>query len=101
MASAKYAEWSILCSMAVSLQRLRDVAEDQWGLVTLRQAGEAGVGWRSIARLVDAGLLERVAHGVYRIRGGPQPDNLGLRAAWLQLDPDRLAWERLDDPHVA
>ena len=83
------------------LQRIRDIAEDQWGLLTLRQAKDAGVGWRSVARLADAGLLERVAHGVYRIRGGAEPDHLGLRAAWLQLDPGHAAWERLDDPEVA
>jgi hypothetical protein len=42
-----------------------------------------------------------VAHGVYRVRGGAEPDHLGLRAAWLQLDPARPAWERLNDPDVA
>src|SRR5205807_180320 len=26
---------------------------------------------------------------------------LGLRAAWLQLDPGRSAWARLDDPNAA
>lgn len=83
------------------LQRIRDIAEGQWGLLTLRQAKDAGVGWRSVARLADAGLLERVAHGVYRIRGGAEPDHLGLRAAWLQIDPGHAAWERLDDPEVA
>jgi predicted transcriptional regulator of viral defense system len=87
--------------MTSPLQGLRDVAEGQWGLVTLRQARAAGVAWRSIARLVDGGLLDRVAHGVYRVRAGPEPDHLGLRAAWLQLDPHRPAWQRLDDPDVA
>ena len=83
------------------LQCLRDIAEGQWGLVTLRQANGAGVGWRSVARLAEAGLIERVAHGVYRIRGSDEADHLDLRAAWLQLDPGRAAWERLDDPDVA
>ena len=83
------------------MQRIRDLAEGQWGLLTVRQATRARVSWRSIGRLVDSGLLERVAHGVYRIRGSVEPDHLGLRSAWLQLDPDRPAWERLDDPDVA
>jgi hypothetical protein len=83
------------------IQRIRDVAEAQWGLFTLAQAKGAGIGWRSVARMADAGLIERVAHGVYRVRGGPEPDHQGLRAAWLQLDPARPAWERLDDPDVA
>ena len=55
----------------------------------------------SLTRLVDGGLLERVAHGIYRVRGTPEADHLDLRAAWLQLDPGRPAWQRLDDPEVA
>ena len=42
-----------------------------------------------------------MAHGVYRVRGAAEPDHLGLRAAWLQLDPGRPAWERLDDRDLA
>lgn len=87
--------------MPSPLARLRDLAEGQWGLVTLQQARAAGVAWRSLTRLVEAGLLERVAHGVYRVRGGAEPDHLELRAAWLQLDPARPAWQRLDHPDVA
>lgn len=83
------------------LTRLRDIAEGQWGLLTLQQARHADVAWRSLTRLVEAGLLERVAHGIYRVRGTPEPDHLELRAAWLQLEPARPAWQRLDDPEVA
>lgn len=87
--------------MRSPVTRIRDVAEGQWSLVTLQQARAAGVAWRSLSRLVEGGLLERVAHGVYRVRGGTEPDHLGLRAAWLQLDPARPAWDRLDDPEDA
>jgi hypothetical protein len=87
--------------MPPPLSRIRDLAEGQWGLVTLQQARASGVAWRSLQRLVEAGLLERVAHGVYRVRGAAEPDHLDLRAAWLQLDPARAAWQRLDDPDVA
>ena len=87
--------------MPSPLARLRDLAEGQWGLVTLKQARAAGVAWRSLTRLVETGLLERVAHGVYRARGAAEPDHLELRAAWLQLDPARPAWQRLGDPEVA
>ena len=87
--------------MPSPLARLRDLAEGQWGLVTLQQANAAGVAWRSLMRLVEAGLFERVAHGVYRVRGAAEPDHLDLRAAWLQLDPAQPAWQRLDDPDVA
>jgi hypothetical protein len=87
--------------MPSPLTHLYDLAEGQWGLVTLQQARAAGVAWRSLARLVEAGLLERVAHGVYRVRGAAEPDHLDLRAAWLQLDPAEPAWHRLDNPDVA
>ncbi len=87
--------------MASPISRLQNIAEGQWGLVTLQQARATGLAWPSLARQVEAGLLERVAHGVYRLRGAPEPDHLALRAAWLQLDPGRQAWQRLDDPEVA
>ena len=87
--------------MPSPFSRLQDIAEGQWGLVTLQQARSAEVAWPSLARQVEAGLLERVAHGVYRLHGAPEADHLALRAAWLQLDPGRQAWQRLDDPEVA
>lgn len=87
--------------MPQPLQRLAELSEDQWGLVTRRQAEAAGVAWTSLSQLAKDGRVERVAHGVYRIRGGGEPDHLALRAAWLQLDPGKVAWERLNDPDVA
>ncbi len=87
--------------MARPLQRLFDVAEEQWGLCTRQQAHQAGVGASSLARLTRNGLLERVAHGVYRIRGAAEPDHLQLRAAWLQLEPSTPAWLRVRSPGVA
>lgn len=83
------------------MQRLSEIAEGQWGLVTRRQAQAAAVGHSSLARLMADGRLERVAHGVYRVRGAGEPDHLGLRAAWLQLAPEMFAWTRLDDPDDA
>jgi hypothetical protein len=81
---------------ALNLKRLSEIAEDQWGLVTRRQAADlAGVPRATLDRLASpGGLLERVAHGVYRLMGAPVPDQLDLRAAWLQLAPDVPAWER-------
>lgn len=87
--------------MARPLKRLFDVAEEQWGLCTRQQAEQAGVGASSLARLTRDGLLERVAHGVYRIRGAAELDHLELRAAWLQLDPGTPAWVRVRLPDVA
>lgn len=80
--------------LASTLSRLAEIAEDQWGLITRRQAEAAGVPPATITRLIGSGVLQRVAHGVYRLVGAPQSDHMDLRAAWLQLAPEVPAWER-------
>jgi hypothetical protein len=80
-----------------TLSRLAPVAEDQWGLVTRRQAG---VPPATLQRLASAGVLDRVAHGVYRLAGAPPADHLALRAAWLQLAPEVPAWDRAPEQGV-
>jgi hypothetical protein len=83
------------------LERLGSLASDQWGLITRRQAEGCGLSAATIARLsVAGGLLKRVAHGVYLVSGAPVPDDLALRAAWLQLAPDVPVWERTPEEGV-
>ena len=53
--------------------------------------------WTTLARLTKSGAAERVAHGVYRLRGTPRNDDVEVRAAWLQLAPDIPVWERTPD----
>jgi predicted transcriptional regulator of viral defense system len=78
-----------------TIQRLADVAEDQWGLITRRQAELAGVSRPTIDRLTKGeSILERLGHGVYHLAGAPTPDHAELRAAWLQLAPATPVWER-------
>lgn len=76
-------------------------ADEQWGLVTRRQLETLGIRPATLARTLADGTLERITHGVYRVRGAGQPDHVGLRAAWLALDPSLPAWQRLNDPGVA
>ena len=83
-----------------TLSRIARIAEDQWGLVTRRQAEGAGVSQATLQRLAKTGILDRVAHGVYRLTGAPPPDYLDLRAAWLQLAPEVPAWERTPEQGV-
>jgi hypothetical protein len=69
--------------------------------VTRRQAEQAGVPRATLTRLIAPGsIVERVAHGVYRLAGAPPPDHMELRAAWLQLAPDIPAWERKPEQAV-
>jgi hypothetical protein len=78
-----------------TLHKLADLAEDQWGLVTRRQAADAGIPPATLNRLAsDSSVLKRVARGVYRMPGTPEPDHEALRAAWLQLAPGTPAWDR-------
>ncbi len=83
-----------------TLSRLAKIAQDQWGLVTRRQAEGAGVSPATLQRLASESVLERVAQGVYHLAGAPTLDDLALRATWLQLAPDVLAWERTPDEGV-
>jgi hypothetical protein len=77
------------------VSRLEALAQEQWGLVTRRQIENAGVGSTTLERLTaPGGSLERVATGIYRSVLAPVPDHLDLRAAWLQLQPAVLGWER-------
>jgi predicted transcriptional regulator of viral defense system len=76
------------------------VADEQWGLVTRQQVEATGVAWSTLARRVRSGSLERVARGVYRVRGAGEPEHLELRAAWLQLSPATPAWERTPEQGV-
>lgn len=84
----------------MTLSRLAQIAEDQWGLLTRRQAERSGVSRATLQRLVGESVLERVAHGVYHLTGAPIPDHVELRAAWLQLAPDGAAWERTQEQGV-
>jgi len=78
-----------------NLMRIAEFAEEQWGLVTRRQLESVAIPATTIDRLTASdSVLERVAHGVYRLVGSPTPDHLELRAAWLQLAPGVPAWER-------
>lgn len=85
---------------ASTFEALADLAEDQWGLFTRRQAEATGMAWTTLSRLARDGAVERVAHGVYRLRGTPVDEQLAVCAAWLQLAPDVRVWERTSEQGV-
>lgn len=94
--TANYSAAAIVCRMTerIGWSAVLALAEEQWGLVTRQQVEALGVAWSTLVRHVKRGTVERVAHGVYRIRGTAEPAHLPLRAAWLQLNPAVPAWER-------
>jgi Transcriptional regulator, AbiEi antitoxin len=75
-----------------------DLAAGQWGLLTAAQAQSAGISRMQLARMVEAGILERISHGVYATPAVLGDELLPLRAAWLALQPARSVAERLADP---
>lgn len=76
---------------------LAELASSQWGLLTAVQAQQRGVSRPRLVRLTEAGLLVRLTHGVYALRGSMTAGPVDLRAAWLALDPARSAADRLGD----
>jgi hypothetical protein len=84
-----------------TMRKIAEIAAEQWGLITRRQAEQAGIPERTLARLTAPGAtLARVAHGVYLVAGSPPPDHVELRAAWLQLAPEVPVWSRTAEQGV-
>ncbi|MFF5247536.1 type IV toxin-antitoxin system AbiEi family antitoxin domain-containing protein [Streptosporangium sp. NPDC000095] len=77
-----------------ALRTVGELTADQWGLVTAAQAKTAGLSAVDLLRLVDAGFLESVGHGVYLITSAVQPEHLDIKVAWLRLEPRQPAWRR-------
>jgi predicted transcriptional regulator of viral defense system len=85
-------------SRVEAARQLEEFAGGQHGYVTRAQANRVGVYDEMLARLVRAGYLDPVDHGVYRFRGAPDLAWASLWVAWLRLDPARDAHERAERP---
>ncbi len=73
---------------------ISNLAGGQWGLLTTKQAAEHGVSRVQLARLADAGMLERVQQGVYALTSSTDRFQT-LHAAWLSLAPGFTAEQRV------
>ncbi|MFC8097797.1 substrate-binding domain-containing protein [Streptomyces sp. NPDC057363] len=83
-----------------ALRALESRASVQWGLFTAAQAKRDGVEGVQLLRLRRAGLLTGVGHGVYRLTDAPGTRHLGLKVAWLRLDPGADVERRRGDPRA-
>ena len=83
------------------IDRLREVALDQYGFVTTAQAEEAGVSAPSLAMLVKRGRLERVVRSVYRVPQVPPSsfDRFMLALLWTGCDEAALSHETALDAY--
>jgi predicted transcriptional regulator of viral defense system len=76
-------------SRTEKLQRLFELAAGQAGHFTSAQARELGYSARSLVHHVNAGHVERVSRGFYRLVGVPLGPHEDIVAAWLRLVPRR------------
>jgi predicted transcriptional regulator of viral defense system len=65
------------------LDRLREIAIDQYGFVTAAQSAAAGVPYTELSKMVSRNRLERVAHGVYRVPLVPYTEHTRFMQALL------------------
>ena len=87
------------------MERLREIALDQHGFVTARQAEGEGINPIELVKLTSRGRLERAARGVYRVPQvpGSRWDNWALAVLWtgvpeacLSHDTALAAWDISD-----
>lgn len=68
-----------------TMAKLSPIAGQRWGMVTTAQAETVGVTRRQLSRMAANGALERIAQGVYRLSGAPEPEHEAIYATWLAL----------------
>ncbi len=66
---------------------LYDLAEQQAGYFTARQAARAGFSWERLTDYSKNGRFQRVAHGIYRLAEFPSSRFEDLFVAWLKCGP--------------
>jgi predicted transcriptional regulator of viral defense system len=80
-----------LTFMQASLDTLYPLAERRAGYVTTAQAAEVGVSRQQLSYLARTGSLERVAHGIYRLRRFPAQRFEDVIVACLWAGTDAVA----------
>ncbi len=68
------------------MDQILEIAGDQHGYITTRQAAEAGIPPVELRKLAQRGRLDHPAHGVYRVAAFPHRTNDDLMEATLWAD---------------
>ena len=82
---------------AESLEIIGEIASQQWGLCTAKQARAEGITPLTLSRLEMRGGLIRVRHGVYATVGTMMSPALDVKAQWLALRPEMMAGDLWPD----
>lgn len=68
------------------MDRLYELAEAQGGFLAAHQAADAGISRSTLSyHATEGNALERVGHGVYRLRRFPTPPHGHVVAGWLAV----------------
>jgi predicted transcriptional regulator of viral defense system len=67
---------------------LYGIAEPRAGYFTTSQAAKAGYSRSLLAHHVRSGMLDRVGHGIYRLRRYPESPRADLVVAGLRVEPE-------------
>ena len=70
--------------------QLYEIAEPQGGNFSAAQARQAGFSWELLSYHAKTGRLERVSHGIYRLRQFPSSPYEDLFIAQLRAGPDSV-----------
>lgn len=85
---------------SMNINMLAELASTQWGMFTSAQALREGVSRTQLSRMLKNGRIEQMARGTYRFIAAGDTSNIGAKAAWLSLFPEKTAYERLKaKPH--
>lgn len=68
------------------MDQILEIAGDQYGYITTRQATHAGIPPVELRKLAQRGRLHHPAHGVYRVAAFPHRENEELMEATLWAD---------------
>ena len=79
------------------LSILNELASMQWGLFTSAQAKRYGISRQQLSRYSSKDQIERLAFGVYKVRGASINPHQDIQVAWLSVDPDKLLTERQNE----
>lgn len=74
--------------MTTYRKALWDIAVDQYGYVTTRQAGRAGIPAVELAKLAHRGHLSNISYGLYRMNDLPTTERDTFAAAVLRVGED-------------
>lgn len=80
-----------------TLRATQEIGSQQWGLVTSAQAKRLGVSPQDLKRAAEAGVIDRLEHGVYKDAGALPDPFEGVRVAWLRTKPEYFAYERIGE----